>query len=72
MLDSLKDSVRKFLTGSNVYEKSVEDFIKDLQKALISADVQVKLVAQLTERIRSRLREERPPSAIERRECSLR
>ncbi|BBD72642.1 signal recognition particle protein [Sulfodiicoccus acidiphilus] len=68
MLDSLKDSVRKFLTGSNVYEKSVEDFIKDLQKALISADVQVKLVAQLTERIRSRLREERPPSAIERRE----
>jgi signal recognition particle subunit SRP54 len=71
LLDSLKDSVRKFLTGGNVYEKSVEDFIKDLQKALISSDVQLKLVIQLTERIRNRLKEDKPPSTIERREWFL-
>ena len=67
MLDNLKDAVRKFL-GSSDYNKAVNDFIKDLQISLIKADVNVRLVNELTNKIKSRLANEKPPSAIERRE----
>ncbi|TRM88657.1 signal recognition particle protein [Sulfolobus sp. C3] len=68
MLENLRDAVRKFLTGSTPYEKAVDEFIKDLQKALISADVNVKLVFSLTSRIKERLIKEKPPSILERKE----
>ncbi|BDC19944.1 signal recognition particle protein Srp54 [Acidianus sp. HS-5] len=68
MLDNLRDAVRKFLTGSSSYDKAVDDFIKELQKSLISADVNVKLVFSLTNKIKERLKNEKPPTYIERRE----
>jgi signal recognition particle subunit SRP54 len=68
LLDNLRDAVRKFLTGSSSYDKAVEDFIKELQKSLISADVNVKLVFSLTNKIKERLKNEKPPTYIERRE----
>ncbi|AWR97823.1 signal recognition particle protein [Acidianus sulfidivorans JP7] len=68
VLDNLKDSVRKFLTGSSSYDKAVDEFIKELQKALISSDVQIKLVLSLTNKIKERLKNEKPPTSIERRE----
>ena len=67
MLDNLKDAVKKFL-GSSDYSKAVNDFIKDLQISLIKADVNIKLVNELTTKIKNRLANEKPPSAIERRE----
>jgi signal recognition particle subunit SRP54 len=71
VLESLKDVVRKFLTGGSSYEKAVEEFIKDLQKALISSDVNVKVVLSLTNKIRERLEKEKPPSVIEKRDWFL-
>ncbi|BDB97841.1 signal recognition particle protein [Saccharolobus caldissimus] len=68
MLENIKDAVRKFLTGSTPYEKAVDEFIKDLQKSLISSDVNVKLVFSLTSKIRERLTKEKPPSILERKE----
>ncbi|BCU71147.1 signal recognition particle protein Srp54 [Stygiolobus caldivivus] len=67
MLDNLKDAVKKFL-GSSDYNKAVNDFIKDLQISLIKADVNIKLVNELTTKIKNRLSSEKPPSTIERRE----
>ena len=67
MLDSLKESVRKFLGSSN-YDKAVNEFIKELQISLIKSDVNVKLVNDLTQKIKKRLENEKPPTAIERRE----
>ncbi|MFP3260542.1 MAG: signal recognition particle protein Srp54 [Sulfolobus sp.] len=67
MLDNLKDAVRKFFSSSD-YDKAVNDFIKELQIILIKSDVNVKLVKQLTDRIKERLSNEKPPTAIERRE----
>ena len=67
MLDNLKDAVRKFFSSSD-YDKAVNDFIKELQIILIKSDVNVKLVKQLTDRIKERLSKEKPPTAIERRE----
>ncbi|ABP95912.1 MULTISPECIES: signal recognition particle protein Srp54 [Metallosphaera] len=68
MLDGIRDAVRKFLGGNTSYEVAVEEFIKDIQKALISSDVQVKLVFSLTNKIKERLKKETPPSNLERRE----
>ena len=67
MLDNLKEAIRKFLGSSN-YEKAVNEFIKELQISLIKSDVNVKLVNDLTQKIKKRLETEKPPTAIERRE----
>ena len=67
MLDNLKEAVRKFL-GSSDYDKAVNEFIKELQISLIKSDVNVKLVNDLTQKIKKRLENEKPPTAIERRE----
>jgi signal recognition particle subunit SRP54 len=71
VLEGLRDAVRKFLTGSSSYEKAVNDFLKDLQVALIKADVNVRVVYQLTERIKKRLQEEKPPAYVNRTEWFL-
>lgn len=71
MLDSLKDSVKRFLSGSTPYDKAVEAFIKELQKSLITSDVKVSLVSELTQRIKKRLEGEQPPSYVDRREWFL-
>ncbi|AEB94578.1 MAG: signal recognition particle protein Srp54 [Metallosphaera sp.] len=68
MLDGIRDAVKKFLTGNASYDVAVEEFIKELQKSLISSDVQVKLVLSLTNKIKERLKKETPPSNLERRE----
>ncbi|MBP1358010.1 MAG: signal recognition particle protein [Sulfolobus sp.] len=68
VFDRLRDAVRKFLTGTTDYEKAVNDFLNDLSIELIRSDVNVKVVASLTENIRKRLLNEKPPSMIERKE----
>ena len=42
--NSLKETLRKVAKGLFVDEKIVNELIKDLQKALLSVDVDVKLV----------------------------
>ncbi len=67
-LDSIKEAVRKFLRSTSTYEKAVNEFIRDLQRALLSADVNVRLVFQLTKSIRERALKEKPPPGASRRE----
>ncbi|ABU82222.1 signal recognition particle protein Srp54 [Ignicoccus hospitalis] len=68
MLDGVREAVKKFLRSSADYETSVNLFIKELQKTLIKSDVNVKLVLQLTKRIRERALKERPPPGASRRD----
>lgn len=66
MLEGLRVAIARFLSGGH-YERAVEEFIRELQRDLLRADVNVKLVFQLTQRIRERaLREEPPPGASRR------
>lgn len=67
-LESLKDLVASFLRGSDLYEKSVEEFTRELQKALIRADVNLKVVSELTSRIREEALRSKPPPGVLRRE----
>lgn len=68
VLDGVRKALSKFLSGRGDYEKAVKEFIKELQKELIKADVNVKLVLELTKRIRERALKEEPPPGVTRRE----
>ncbi len=68
VLDGIRKALSNFLKGKGDYEKSVKQFIKELQKELIKSDVNVKLVLELTKKIRERALSEEPPPGITRRE----
>jgi signal recognition particle subunit SRP54 len=69
---SLKDALKK-LAGKTVVDRAaVEELVKDLQRALLQADVNVKLVMQLSQAIKTRALEEEPPKGMAVREHVLR
>jgi signal recognition particle subunit SRP54 len=69
---SLKDALKK-LAGKTVVDRAaVDELVKDLQRALISSDVNVKLVMELSKAIRTRSLEEEPPKGMNVREHVLR
>jgi len=76
MLDSLSTSLKdalKKLAGKTVVDRAaVDELIKDLQRALISSDVNVKLVMELSKAIRTRSLEEQLPKGTNVREHVLR
>jgi signal recognition particle subunit SRP54 len=76
MLDSLsaslKDALKK-LAGKTVVDRAaVDELVKDLQRALIASDVNVKLVMELSKAVRTRSLEEQPPKGTNVREHVLR
>lgn len=71
MLEGVREAVAKFLKGGGTYEKAVQEFIKDLQRELIKSDVNVKLVFELTKRIKERASKEQPPPGASKREWFL-
>ncbi len=68
VLENLKKIVLDFLRGKEPYEIAVENFVKELQKTLLRADVNVKLVLELTKNIREKALKERPPPYISKQE----
>ncbi|HPK80717.1 MAG TPA: signal recognition particle receptor subunit alpha, partial [Methanoculleus sp.] len=69
---SLKDAVKK-LAGKTVIDRAaVDELVRDLQRALLSADVNVKLVMELSKAIKQRALEEEPPKGMGVREHVLR
>ena len=66
--NSLKDTLKKVARAIFVDSKLIDELIKDLQRALLSADVNVKLVFDLSKRIRERALDEKTPSAISKKE----
>ncbi len=68
---SLKDALKK-LAGKNVVDRAaVDELVKDLQRALLSADVNVRLVMELSKAIRSRSLDEQPVKGMSVREHVL-
>ncbi len=67
-LERLKDLISSFVKGKGSYEESVNEFIRELQKDLIKADVNVKLVLDLTNKIKERALKSEPPPGVLKRE----
>ncbi|MFH1786670.1 MAG: signal recognition particle receptor subunit alpha [archaeon] len=72
MLNSFGDNIRRAvgrITGAAIVDKKVlEDTIRDIQRALISSDVSVQLVMELSDRIRERTSKEKVPGSISKRQ----
>ena len=70
VLDSLRsglqNAVKKLLGNDIVDEAAIKEFVRDLQRALIQADVNVKLVLSVTESVQRRALEEKPPPGLDR------
>ncbi len=67
----LRDLVSSFLRSQESYEEAVSSFIKELQKEMLRSDVNVKVVTELSSRIRERALKEEPPPGILRKEWFL-
>lgn len=52
--DSLKEAVRKIAMANKIDKHTVDEIVRDIQRALIQADVKISLVKELSNRIRER------------------
>ncbi len=65
---SLRGALKKIASATRVDKALVDDAVRDIQRALLQADVNVKLVMNLSNRIRERALNEKPPSGMNPRE----
>ena len=65
---SLYEALRKVFRAPVMDEKTVKDLVRDIQRALLQADVNVKLVLEISKRIEDRALKEKVPPGISRRE----
>ncbi|MGA8710562.1 MAG: signal recognition particle protein Srp54 [Thermoplasmata archaeon] len=76
VLDSLGKSLRgvlqKVARGSVVDEALLAEVVRDIQRALLQADVNVQLTLELTQRVRHRALEEKPPAGMSLRDFLVR
>ncbi|RLI06384.1 signal recognition particle protein Srp19, partial [Candidatus Bathyarchaeota archaeon] len=68
---SLYDSLKKILRVSAIDEAAVKELVRDLQRALLLADVNVRLVLELSKRVEERALKEKIPPGISRREHAI-
>ncbi|BAI62727.1 signal recognition 54 kDa protein [Methanocella paludicola SANAE] len=69
---SLKSAIQKLANAGKIDKEIIDDVVKDIQRALIQADVNVKLVMKLSNRIKERALTEAPPAGMDSREHVLR
>jgi signal recognition particle subunit SRP54 len=65
---SLYAALKKVLRTSIVDEENVKELVRDIQRALLQADVNVKLVLEISNRIEEKALKEKVPPGISRRE----
>ncbi len=66
--DSLKETLSKISKAIFVDERLINELVKEIQKALLKGDVNVKLVLELTKRIKDRALKEEPPGGLTKKE----
>jgi len=70
--DSLQGAIKKIAGGGRVDKRAVDEMIKEIQRALLQSDVNVKHVMDLSTRIRERALDEKPPAGMGAREHVIR
>jgi signal recognition particle subunit SRP54 len=70
--DGLQGAINSLKKAVVVDKKTVKEYLKEVQKALISADVNVKLVLDLSRKIEDRTLLEKPPGTLTRKENLVR
>lgn len=65
---ALHGALQKLARVTHVDERAIKELVRDIQRALLQADVNVQLVLELTKRIERRALEERLPPGMTRKE----
>ncbi len=65
---ALKDAIKKIANASHVDQRLVKEVVKDIQRALLQADINVKLVISMTKELEQRALTEKPPAGMSSRE----
>jgi len=72
MLDALKNNLRaaikKIVNSSGIDEELIKELAKDVQRALLQSDVNVKLVLEITQNLEQRSLNESPPPGLSRKD----
>ena len=70
MLENLRSSLgtalKKLVGASDVNEELIDSLCKDVQRALLQSDVNVRLVLTITQNLKKRSLEESPPKGLSR------
>jgi len=66
--DSLKSTLQKIAKAVFVDDKLINELVKDIQRALLQADVNVQLVLDLTNNIKERIKKEETPAGLTKKE----
>ena len=69
---SLREALRKIAGASHVDEALIKEIVRDIQRALLQADVNVELARRITRRLEKRAFEEKPPAGMSPREHVVR
>lgn len=62
--DSLKNVLKKIANASHVDQDLIKEIVRDIQRALLQADVNVKLALKITKDIESRALTEKPKAGV--------
>jgi len=66
--DSLQGALRKLIGAGRIDENIVNEVVKDIQRALLTSDVNVKMVMEMSKRIKERSLKETPAKGADPRE----
>ena len=69
---SLREALRKIAGASYVDESLIKEIVRDIQRALIQADVNVQLALSITRELQRRALEDKPPPGMSPREHVVR
>jgi signal recognition particle subunit SRP54 len=69
---SLRDALRKIAGASYIDEALIKEIVRDIQRALILADVNVQLALSITRGLQGRALDEKPPAGMSPREHVVR
>src|SRR5574341_485264 len=69
---SLQDALKKLVGASRIDERVVDELVRDIQRAMLQADVNVRLVMTLSQKIKQRSLKEEPPAGMNPREHVIR
>src|SRR5919197_960434 len=66
--DDLRDALKKIVGASDINEELIDSLCKDVQRALLLSDVNVRLVLSITQNLKDRALKEQPPKGLSRKD----
>lgn len=69
---SLRSAIRKIVNATHVDKVVIRELVKDVQRALLHADVRVEMALDLTRKVESRALTEKPPAGMSSKEHVVR